>query len=82
MRRRFAASFSGVFRSQRFEQVEAFGGGSDLMGALLVVLLVALVLAGAGFALHLLWWAALIVAVFWLAGFAFRGGDSAHWYRW
>ncbi len=52
------------------------------MFLLLLVLLVALILAGAGFALHLLWWFAIVVAVFWVAGFAFRGGESSRWYRW
>ncbi len=52
------------------------------MGLLLVVLLIALILAGAGFALHLLWLFAVVVAIFWIAGFAFRGGESARWYRW
>ncbi len=52
------------------------------MVALLVVLLLVLILAGAGFALHLLWWLAIIALVVWLAGFLFRGGESSRWYRW
>lgn len=55
------------------------------MAALLVVLLLAIVLAGAGFALHLLWWIAVVVAVLWLAGFVFHSGGSGRstrWYRW
>ncbi len=52
------------------------------MVALLLVLLLALIFAGAGFALHLLWIVAVVVAVVWLLGFAFRGGESARWYRW
>ncbi|MDP9116674.1 MAG: hydrophobic protein [Actinomycetota bacterium] len=52
------------------------------MGVVLLVLLVALVLAGAGFALHLLWILAVVVAIAWLFGFAFRSGESARWYRW
>jgi hypothetical protein len=52
------------------------------MGIVVVVLLLALILAGAGFALHLLWILAVVVGVIWLAGFLFRGADSARWYRW
>ncbi|WP_241094442.1 hydrophobic protein, partial [Actinacidiphila bryophytorum] len=43
------------------------------MGPLLVVLLLALLLFGAGFALHLLWWIAVVVLVLWLLGFFARG---------
>jgi hypothetical protein len=52
------------------------------MALLLAVLLVALILAGAGFALHVLWVVAVVVGVIWLLGFVFRGADSARWYRW
>jgi hypothetical protein len=57
------------------------------MLVLLLVLLLALILAGAGFALHLLWWLAIIVLAIWLLGFLFRsagsGGRSrSRWYRW
>jgi hypothetical protein len=52
------------------------------MAALLLVLLLVLVLAGAGFALHVLWWIAVVALVVWVAGFLFRGADSARWYRW
>lgn len=52
------------------------------MGVLLAVLLLALIFAGAGFAVHLLWIVAVVVAVVWLLGFVFRGADSARWYRW
>jgi hypothetical protein len=51
----------------------------------LLVLLLALILAGAGFALHLLWWLAIIVLVIWLLGFLFRSAGSSgrsRWYRW
>jgi hypothetical protein len=53
-----------------------------VMGALLLVFLVVLLLAGAGFAVHVLWWLAIIALIVWLAGFLFRGADSARWYRW
>ena len=57
------------------------------MLVLLLVLLLALILAGAGFALHLLWWLAIIVLAIWLLGFLFRsagsaGGTRSRWYRW
>jgi hypothetical protein len=54
---------------------------------ILLVLLLALALGGAGFALHALWIAAVVVLVLWLLGFAVRsaegvGGGRARWYRW
>ncbi|MFJ7998373.1 hydrophobic protein [Streptomyces sp. NPDC096310] len=56
------------------------------MVPLLLVLLLALVLFGAGFAVKVLWWIALIVLVLWLLGFVARGagpaGGRSRWYRW
>ncbi|GHH77110.1 hypothetical protein GCM10018793_24360 [Streptomyces sulfonofaciens] len=55
------------------------------MGPLLLVLLLALLLFGFGFAVKLLWWIALVVLVIWLLGFVFRaaeGGRRRRWYRW
>ncbi len=55
------------------------------MGIILLVLLLALILGGLGFAIHILWWIALIVLVIWLIGFAVRmgeGGSRGRWYRW
>ncbi|MDX2701346.1 hydrophobic protein [Streptomyces sp. PA03-6a] len=55
------------------------------MVPLLLVLLLALLLFGAGFALKALWWIAIIVLVVWLLGFVFRaaeGGGRRRWYRW
>ncbi|WP_329139464.1 hydrophobic protein [Streptomyces sp. NBC_01476] len=56
------------------------------MGPLLVVLLLALLLFGAGFAVNLLWWVAVVVLVVWLVGFVARspgsGGSRGRWYRW
>jgi hypothetical protein len=57
------------------------------MGVILLVLLLALVLGGAGFALHALWIVAGIVLVLWLLGFVMRstegvGGSRGRWYRW
>jgi len=50
------------------------------MVILLALLLVALFF-GLGFAVHALWIVAIIAAVFWVAGFAFRSGEGHHWYR-
>ncbi|WP_049578215.1 hypothetical protein [Streptomyces sp. SBT349] len=56
------------------------------MTALLLVLLLALILFGAGFALKILWWFAVAVLVIWLVGFLMRstttGGRRSRWYRW
>ncbi|MFF4358964.1 MULTISPECIES: hypothetical protein [unclassified Streptomyces] len=56
------------------------------MVAVLLVLLLALILFGAGFALKALWWIALAVLVVWLLGFLVRGttaaGHRGRWYRW
>ncbi len=57
------------------------------MALIFVVLILALILGGLGFLLHLLWWVALAVLVLWLLGFAFRaaapsGRGRRRWYRW
>ncbi|WP_181793378.1 DUF5670 family protein [Streptomyces sp. WELS2] len=56
------------------------------MVPLLLVLLLALILFGAGFALKALWWIAVIVLVLWLLGFVVRSADGTgrkrRWYRW
>lgn len=57
------------------------------MLVLLLVLLLAIVFFGAGFALHALWIIAAIVLIAWVLGFVFRsgtgvGGRSNRWYRW
>lgn len=54
------------------------------MGIILLVLLIALLLGGLGFAIHALWIIAAIVFIAWLVGFGLaRGGSSgARWYRW
>jgi hypothetical protein len=49
---------------------------------LLLVLLLAIILFGVGFAAHLLWILAIIVLVLWLVGFVLRGAEGARWYRW
>ena len=56
------------------------------MVLIIAVLLIALILGGLGFAVHVLWWIALVVLVLWLLGFLFRtaggGGSRRRWYRW
>ncbi|MEU6984926.1 hydrophobic protein [Streptomyces sp. NPDC046332] len=51
------------------------------MVPLLLVLLVILILFGAGFALDVLWFIAIAVLVLWLLGFFVRSSGS-RWYRW
>jgi len=56
------------------------------MAIILLVLLLAVLLGAAGFALHLLWVLALIVLAIWV-GFLFRAAETAagprrRWYRW
>ena len=59
------------------------------MGVLLVVLLLALLLGGLGFAVHVLWIVAVVVFAVWLAGFVVghagrrtAASGSRGWYRW
>lgn len=51
------------------------------MAALLLALLVVLILFGAGFTLHILWWIAIIALVVWAIGLVARGGGR-RWYYW
>ena len=55
------------------------------MAIILLVLLLALILGGLGFAIHILWWIALVVLVLWLIGFLVRVGEGtgrSRRYRW
>lgn len=55
------------------------------MVPLLIVLLLVLLLFGAGFLVEALWWVAIIALAIWVAGFLFRpatGGRRGRWYRW
>lgn len=55
------------------------------MAIILLVLLLALILGGLGFVLHVLWWIALVVLALWLLGFLVRVGEGTsrgRWYRW
>jgi hypothetical protein len=52
---------------------------------LILALLLVLILFGAGFAVHLLWIAAVVLLVLWLVGFAVGRGENAgahRFYRW
>ena len=46
------------------------------MALILIVLLLALLLGGLGFAIHILWWIALVVLVVWILGFLIRVGEG------
>ncbi|WP_435972575.1 DUF5670 family protein [Streptomyces sp. Qhu_M48] len=53
------------------------------MVPLILVLLLILLLFGAGFALKALWWVAVILLVLWLIGFVARPKSGrGRWYRW
>ena len=59
--------------------------GNSTAMLLILALLLVLILFGAGFAVHLLWIAAVVFAVLWLVGFAVGRGEGAghhHFYRW
>ena len=52
---------------------------------LLLALLIVLLFAGVGFAIHFLWFVAVVLFVFWLVGFALGRGESSgrhRFYRW
>lgn len=53
------------------------------MGLVLLILLLALLFGGLGFALHWLWIIAIILFVVWCLGFLMRSADGGgRWYRW
>jgi hypothetical protein len=57
------------------------------MAIILIALLIVLILAGVGFAVHVLWWLAIAALVIWLLGFLLRLGEGAgtrrrRWYYW
>ena len=52
---------------------------------LLLALLIILIVAGVGFAIHVLWWVAIAALILWLIGFFVGGvgGGERRWYgRW
>lgn len=50
------------------------------MGLILLALLVVLLFAGLGFALHVLWIIAAVLLVVWIVGFLVSGAEHS-WYR-
>ncbi len=58
------------------------------MAVILVALLIVLLLVGLGFAIHVLWWLALVALVVFLLGFLIRVGETVarprrrRWYYW
>jgi len=56
------------------------------MVPILLVLLLVLILFGAGFIVKVLWWIAVVALVVWLLGFLMRHttgtGGRSRWYRW
>jgi Trk-type K+ transport system membrane component len=57
------------------------------MAVILLALLVVLILGGLGFAIHVLWWIALVALVIFLLGFVLRVGETVarprrRWYSW
>ncbi|MHB8294401.1 MAG: hydrophobic protein [Acidimicrobiales bacterium] len=51
-----------------------------MIGIVLLAIL-AILLFGVGFTVHLLWWVAVILALVWLIGFFVRPG-AGRWYYW
>ncbi len=58
------------------------------MAVVLVALLIIILLGAFGFALHILWWIAIVALIIWLLGFVLRVGETIarprrrHWYYW
>jgi hypothetical protein len=50
------------------------------MGVILLVLLLVLLFAGLGFALHVLWIIAAVLLAIWIVGFLVSGAEHS-WYR-
>ena len=80
---------AGIKQSDRScppgQPVQHIGGAEKkgiVVGLILLVLLLALLFFGLGFAAHLLWIVAVIFFIAWIAGFAFRSGERSRWYRW
>jgi energy-coupling factor transporter transmembrane protein EcfT len=62
------------------EAVQSLVERTDDVGLILLVLLLVLIFAGAGFALHVLWIIAAVLLVLWLLGFLVSGAEHS-WYR-
>jgi hypothetical protein len=57
-------------------------GEDTLMGLVLLILLLALLFGGLGFAVHFLWIVAVVLFAVWVLGFLVRGAEGSRWYRW
>jgi hypothetical protein len=57
-------------RVVRSTAIQAYEGGPEML--FLLALLIILIVAGAGFALHVLWWVAIAALVIWLISFFMR----------
>jgi hypothetical protein len=51
------------------------------MGLVILILLLALLFGGLGFAAHALWVIAVVLLILWALGFLFRGAEGGRWYR-
>lgn len=73
-----------MLSGQAYSRRAGAGGAQEVetMGPLLLVLLLALILGGVGFAVHVLWWIAIVVFVLWVIGFFARSAGGGRWYRW
>jgi hypothetical protein len=52
------------------------------MLALILLAILAVVLFGLGFTVHILWWLAIVLAVIWVIGFFVRPHSGRRWYYW
>ncbi|MGH7776663.1 MAG: hydrophobic protein [Candidatus Dormibacterales bacterium] len=55
-----------------------------MAAALIVLLLILIVFGAGGLALHVLWYLLIAAVILWLIGFFLRGasGGRGRWYRW
>ncbi len=79
IRDRRETTWAAVGRTTSNDQTERCEAARVVPGRVLVlvVLLLALLLAGVGFAVHLLWWIAAIVLGSWVVGWALANGEAA-----
>jgi uncharacterized membrane protein len=74
-------------RSRRFVRAIARAAGHSAI-VIIAALLLVLILGLLGFAMHVLWWLALVALVAWLLGFFLRVGETIakpprrRWYYW
>ena len=77
---------TGEGKSGTVGQGVVYEKGVETMGIILLVLILALLFGGLGFAIHALWIVAAVVFIAWLVGFGVARGEGAggraRWYRW